>query len=91
MNAARESLFDDRSRKSEVPGKWAKESPPTGRCVGVVDEYGTVWDGEPGASRIIGDLIVREDEETSWLYLTEGEPLSKLDRMFALLRGEIRV
>lgn len=74
---------------SDVPGKWAIEGEPVGRLVGVVDEYGTVWDGEPGASRVVGDLVVRQDEETSWLYLKEGEPLSKWDRLFALLRGEL--
>lgn len=53
----------------EIPGKWASETPPQGSLVGVVDEYGTVWEGEPGASRRIGDLVIRDDEETSWLYL----------------------
>lgn len=44
------------------------------REVGIVDEYGTVWDGEPGASgsKRIGDLVPREnDQETATLYLRE--------------------
>lgn len=73
---------------AEIPSKWATETSPKGRLRGVVDEYGTVWDGEPGASNIIGDLIMRDDEETSWLYLKDTA-LSKWERLFALLRGEI--
>lgn len=42
---------------------------PRGELAGIVDEYGTVWDGEPGVSNIIGDLVVRPDEETLELYL----------------------
>jgi hypothetical protein len=71
----------------EIPAKWASET-PQGRLVGVVDEYGTVWAGEPGESKRIGDLVVRDDEETSWLYVEEE---SRWDKMFALLRREIRV
>lgn len=56
----------------EIPGKWASESPPQGALCGVVDEYGTVWAGEPGTSEQIGELVIRDDEETSWLYLMEG-------------------
>lgn len=44
------------------------------REVGIVDEYGTVWDGEPGApgSKRIGDLVPREnDPDSATLYLTE--------------------
>ena len=66
------SVDSDRSKAAnarEIPAKWASEAPPQGRLVGVVDEYGTVWAGEPGESRRIGDLVVRDDEETSWLYI----------------------
>lgn len=72
----------------EIPTIWTSETPPPGRRVGVVDEYGTVWTGEPGASQRIGELVMRDDEETSWLYVEEQ---SKWDKMFALLRGELRV
>ena len=37
--------------------------------VGVVDEYGSVWSGDPGASELIGDLMIRADGETSELHL----------------------
>lgn len=57
---------------AEIPSKWASETPPQGRLRGVVDEYGTIWDGEPGSSRRIGDLVTRDDEETAWLYLEEA-------------------
>lgn len=49
---------------------------PHGELVGIVDEYGTVWDGEPGVSNIIGDLVVRPDEETLELYL-EGPAVGR--------------
>lgn len=44
---------------------------PIGTLRGIADEYGTIWDGEPGAagSTIIGDLVIRADEETSEVYL----------------------
>lgn len=32
--------------------------------LGIADEYGTIWSGEPGASPRVGDLIPRRDEET---------------------------
>jgi hypothetical protein len=32
--------------------------------IGIADEYGTIWSGEPGASVRIGDLVARGDEET---------------------------
>lgn len=34
------------------------------RLVGIADEYGTIWAGEPGASVRIGDLVTRPDDET---------------------------
>lgn len=37
--------------------------------IGIVDEYGTIWAGEPGASDRIGDLIPRKDEETWEVHL----------------------
>lgn len=44
---------------------------PRGDLVGTVDEYGTVWDGEPGAqgSNPIGDLVMNDDGETGQLYI----------------------
>lgn len=47
-----------------------ERTPPPG-CIGVADEYGTIWSGEPGAagSRRIGDLVLRYDEETSWVVI----------------------
>jgi len=47
------------------------QAEPHGEFVGTIDEYGTVWDGEPGAtdSRVIGDIIARKDGETFALYL----------------------
>lgn len=41
--------------------------------VGIVDEYGTVWNGEPGesGSKRIGDLVPRENTETAVLYLVD--------------------
>lgn len=35
-----------------------------GQLLGIADEYGTIWSGEPGASERVGDLIKRPDEET---------------------------
>jgi hypothetical protein len=34
------------------------------RLVGIADEYGTIWRGQPGASERIGDLVRRPDDET---------------------------
>ena len=36
----------------------------SGQLLGIADEYGTIWSGEPGASERVGDLIQRADEET---------------------------
>jgi hypothetical protein len=47
----------------------ADEQFPRGEFVGVMDEYGSIWSGEPGASEIIGDGVVRPDEETTAIYL----------------------
>lgn len=62
-------------------------SEPRGRLVGIVDEYGTVWSGEPGAtrdgSRPIGDLVVRDDDETGELYL-EPVQLTESERRWLL-------
>lgn len=46
-------------------------SEPRGQRIGVVDEYGSIWDREPGApgSQIIGDLVPHADEETSDVFL----------------------
>lgn len=69
-------LTDEDVRRLEHPNEFPRvhaisdEPAAEGRRVGVVDEYGTVWSGEPGVSQIIGDLIPRKrDEETSYLYL----------------------
>jgi len=35
-----------------------------GHLVGIADEYGTIWAGEPRASERVGDLVQRGDEET---------------------------
>ena len=43
----------------------------TGFLVGIADEYGTIWAGEPGASERAGDLIQRADEETFEIRLTD--------------------
>lgn len=40
--------------------------------VGIADEYGTIWVGEPGASERLGDLVLRADEETSEVWIGEG-------------------
>ena len=42
----------------------------TDRLIGIADEYGTIWSGEPGASDRVGDLIQRPDEETCEVRLT---------------------
>ena len=39
--------------------------------MGIADEYGTVWSGEPGTSAIIGDLV--QDDETATLYLEQPD------------------
>ena len=69
-------LTDADVRRLEHPNEFPhvrtviSEPATVGRRVGVVDEYGTVWSGEPGTSKVIGDLIPRKrDEETSYLYL----------------------
>jgi hypothetical protein len=67
-------MTDEDVRRAERPNEFprvrviAHEPSIQGRHVGVVDEYGTVWAGEPGDSRVIGDLVPRDDE-TSTLYL----------------------
>lgn len=33
--------------------------------VGIADEFGTIWAGEPGVSERIGDLVTRSDGETA--------------------------
>lgn len=52
---------------------WIHRPPPEpiGRLVGYLDEYGTIWSGEPGAvgSEAIGDLVPRSDEEVHLVYL----------------------
>lgn len=45
---------------------------PRGSLVGTMDEYGTIWDGEPGVSNIIGDLVSNDSDETCKVYLTPG-------------------
>jgi hypothetical protein len=42
----------------------------TSRLIGIADEYGTIWKGEPGASERIGDLVQRGDGETSEVRLS---------------------
>lgn len=42
-----------------------------------VDEYGTVWLGEPGSGEAVGDLIDR-DQETLQIVWREPEPTSVL-------------
>lgn len=51
-----------------IPNPRAK---PHGEVAGIVDEYGTIWDGEPGAddSIVIGDIVPRNDQETFTLYI----------------------
>lgn len=75
-------MTDEDVRKREHPEEFPEEierrrrqheierTPPPG-CIGVADEYGTIWSGEPGAagSRRIGDLVLRYDEETSWVVI----------------------
>ena len=47
------------------------QAAPRGRYVGIADEYGTIWDGEPGAegSSVIGDITARSDGETLNVYI----------------------
>lgn len=33
--------------------------------VGTVDEYGSIWSGDAGASEIVGDLVALDDETYS--------------------------
>jgi hypothetical protein len=40
------------------------------RIIGIADEYGSIWSGEPGASDQIGDLVQRGDSETFEVRLT---------------------
>ena len=47
-----------------------------GHLVGIADEYGTIWAGEPGASERIGDLVQRGDEETFEVRLTTRSAMS---------------
>lgn len=54
---------------SEEPTLKREPSPPRGELVGIMDEYGTIWSGEPGASEVIGDMVTRPDEETHEIYL----------------------
>lgn len=42
----------------------------TGRLIGIADEYGTIWAGEPGTSERLGDLVQRGDGETFEVRLT---------------------
>lgn len=46
-------------------------SDPQGEKIGVLDEYGTIWNGEPGSpgAQVIGDIVPRADEETYDVYL----------------------
>lgn len=43
----------------------------SGHLLGIADEYGSIWTGEPGASERIGDLVQRPDEETFEIRLGE--------------------
>lgn len=45
---------------------------PIGVRVGIADEFGSIWDGEPGenGSKVIGDLVTRDDGETQVVYVT---------------------
>lgn len=52
---------------------WDDSAPPKGKLVGVVDEYGTVWAGLAGQSKVIGDLIYNPDHEEAVLYLIPEE------------------
>lgn len=47
--------------------------------VGYIDEYGTVWSGEPGASDRIGDVIFWA-EDTGMKYVEAAELHLKCDR-----------
>jgi hypothetical protein len=47
-----------------------------GHLVGIADEYGTIWAGEPGASERVGDLVQRADEETFEVRLATRSPES---------------
>lgn len=38
--------------------------------IGIADEYGTIWSGEPGSSERIGDLVQRGDSETFEVHLS---------------------
>ena len=40
------------------------------RIIGIADEYGSIWSGEPGVSDRIGDLVQRGDGETFEVRLT---------------------
>lgn len=48
------------------------QAEPRGSLVGTLDEYGTVWDGEPGASDVIGDLVSNDADETMAVYIQKG-------------------
>jgi hypothetical protein len=54
---------------SEISQEGQERAKPVGIFVGIADEYGTIWDGEPGVSNIIGDIVVRADEETCEVYV----------------------
>lgn len=47
------------------------EAKSGGGFIGYLDEYGTIWDGEPGASNRIGDAIQCADEETFEIWICE--------------------
>lgn len=57
----------------------SKESKPRGEFVGVMDEYGTIWSGEPGTSKVIGDAVVRpRSEETMAIFLAKADAVGEL-------------
>jgi hypothetical protein len=55
--------------------------------VGIADEYGTIWRGEPGASERIGDLVQRADQETFEVRLTSESELRKALRDILLIES----
>ena len=42
--------------------------------IGIADDYGTIWNGEPGSSEQIGDLVQRGDSETFEVRVTGKSP-----------------
>ena len=60
-----------------------------GYLVGIADEYGTIWAGEPGASGRVGDLVQRPDQETFEVRLSAGRSPESYEREIRSLEARL--